>query len=78
MNNYCVCVRVVHQSSWGLGHYIVEVHTQPHLRWDSAEREISSSHRPLPTQGFEPRDPSSKHLQTYALDCTVAGIGTSS
>jgi hypothetical protein len=61
-----------------IGRHIVEVYTQPHLRWDSSEREISSSHRLLPTQGYEPRDSRNKRLQTYALDCTVAGIGTGS
>jgi len=54
-----------------IGRHIVEVYTQPHLRWDSSEREISSSHRPLPTQGYEPRDSRNKRLQTYALDRIV-------
>lgn len=77
MNNYFfICA--AHQSNSGLGRHIVEVHTQLHIRWDSSEREISSSHRPLPTQGFEPRDASNKRLQTYALECTAAGIGSSS
>jgi hypothetical protein len=66
-------------------------HTELDTQYNSSERVIGSSQRPLPTQdnttykhktqtpmpreGFEPAIPATKRPQTYSLDRAATGIG---